>query len=107
MDAGRLNQSLILQRKSVTRDAMGGEVITWVDVVTVYAAAEPIRGNKYVALQQSESEISIMFTIYYRADIDATWRVKWRGTPYELDGPPIDPNGANQWLEIFCRTAQT
>lgn len=107
MDAGRLTSKLTLKQKTVTRDSAGGEVVTYVTRATVAGAAEPLRGREYIALQQSQSDLSVRFTIYFREDVGADWRVGWRGREYEIDGEPIDVDGRRNWLEIMCRSAQT
>jgi head-tail adaptor len=41
MQAGKLREYVTLQEKSVTRDAFGGEVVTWTTVESVYAELDP------------------------------------------------------------------
>lgn len=106
MRAGRLRQRITIRRKSVTRDNMGGEVVTWVDDDPIPAEAEPIRGREYVALQQSESELEVRFRIRYQPDITPDVRVVWRSTVYELVSPAIDVGGRKREMELMCRTSQ-
>lgn len=106
MHAGDLNASLVLKRKTATRDNKGGELITYTTVATVAGKAEPIRGRQYEALQMAQSDIEIRFTIYYRTDVEADWQVTWRGQAYEIVGPPIDVLARKQWLELMARTVQ-
>lgn len=73
--AGRLNQRVTLQSKSVTRDAMGGEVITWVDVATVWADVKPLSGKALIAAQQAMSEVTASIFIRLRTDVADDWRV--------------------------------
>lgn len=106
MRAGRLRQRIVIKTKSVTRDDMGGEIVTWTSSDPIPAEAEPIRGREYVALQQSESELEVRFRIRYRTGITPDCRVTWRDTDYELVSPPIDVNGRLREMELMCRTAQ-
>jgi SPP1 family predicted phage head-tail adaptor len=106
MDAGELNAKIVLKRRSAVQSA-GKETVSYPTVATVSAKAEPIRGREFVALQQAQSEIDIRFTIYYRTDVRADWRVEWRGQDYEVVGPPIDVGARKEWSELMCRTAQT
>lgn len=106
MRAGRLRQKIVIRRKSATRDNMGGEVVTWTDDDPIPAEAQPIRGREYVALQQSESELEVKFTIRYLAGIPNDCRVIWRSVAYELVSPPIDVGGRMREMELMCRTAQ-
>jgi SPP1 family predicted phage head-tail adaptor len=107
MQAGELRNQIVLKRKVATRDSMGGEVVSYVPVVTVAAKAEPVRGRKYENLHIAGSEIDVQFTIYYREDIQPDWRVSWRGVDYDLASPPIDVGARRAMLELMCRTAQT
>lgn len=106
MDAGQLTAYITLLRKTATRDSTGGEVVTFVDHASVSAKAEPLRMREFVAMQQIESGIDIRFTIYYREDVRADWRVCWRGQEYEIVGTPIDVRASKEWLELMCKTAQ-
>jgi SPP1 family predicted phage head-tail adaptor len=104
MQAGYLDQRITLQARSASRDAMGGEVVTWADVATVWAAAEPLRGREYFAAQQVQAETQIRFRIRYRAGIVLTMRVLWRAQPYDIQAV-IDPYGRKTSLELMCSTA--
>ena len=73
MKAGKLDQRITLQAKSVTRDAMGGEVITWADQATVWAQADPLRGREYFAAKQEQSEITIRFKIRRGTSVTTAW----------------------------------
>lgn len=107
MDSGKLKNEITLKRRVSTKDAQGGAIVTYVPVATVAAAADPIRSREFVTLQTALAEIDVRFTLYYRSDVTAAWRVEWRGQDYEIVGQPIDVKGERIWMEIFCRTAQT
>ena len=104
MYAGRLDQRITLQAKSVVRDAMGGEVVTWQDVATVWASAEPLRGREFFAAQQLQDETTVRFRLRWRSGVVPSMRVLWRAQPYDIQSV-IDPNGARFELELMCATA--
>lgn len=112
MQAGKLNAEIYLLSKSATRNAVGGEVITWTVVNSdindgkLCANAKPSRGREFAQNQQIDVEIAVMFTINYREDVLSTWRVLWRGHQYEIVGQPIDVNAQKRWLELMCKSAQ-
>ena len=107
MHAGDLSSAIVLKRKSVTRAALtGNETVTYVTVATVSAKAEPLRGREFMAARQEMSDIEVRFTLYYRTDVAADWRIEWRGKDYEIVGDPIDVGARKQWLEIMARTTQ-
>jgi SPP1 family predicted phage head-tail adaptor len=83
--AGSLNQRVTLQQKSVTRNAIGEEVVTWPDVATVWAEAWPLRGREFFQAQQTQYAADVRFRLRYRADVQAAnWRVVWNSEPYDI-----------------------
>lgn len=103
MRIGRNRRRVVLQEKTFTRDAMGGEVITWVDRATVWSAVDPLRGREYLDAMQKQAEVTIRFTMRYRADVTQAWRVKWENKYYEIV-EPIDVEGRHRELQIMART---
>ena len=84
MDSGKLDQRITLQSKAVARDAMGGEIITWTDQATVWAAADVLQGREYFNAEKQQSEITIRFRIRFRSDVTSAWRVAWRAKFYDI-----------------------
>lgn len=103
MRAGQLRHRVTLQSKSVTRDAMGGETITWNDTVTnVPAAIEPLQGRERFLAQQIQPELSVRIRIRYRADVQADWRVKYGTRIFAIESPPINPEFRDRELHLIC-----
>lgn len=100
--AGRLDQRVTLQQKSVTRDDIGGEVVTWVDVATLWAAVQPVRGREYIALRAAQSDITTKITIRYRSGVTTAMRIVWNGHAMDI-AEAININGGNHTLELMCR----
>ncbi len=100
-----MSHRITLQAKSVTRDAMGGEVITWPDQATIWASAEPLRGREFFAAHQEQAEITIRFRIYYRSDITTAWRVVWETRAYDIV-QIIDLDARHREMELMARTQQ-
>lgn len=99
-----MTERVKLLEKSATRDAIGGEVITWVEQEEVWAEAEPITGREYFAAQQVEAAADIRFRLRYRDDVDSTWRVEWRGQRYDIAAPPADLDSLKRTTELTCRS---
>lgn len=101
MDAGRLDQRITLQEKSIARNAIGGEVVTWSDIATVWAAALAPRIAERFAAEQRQEEYEIKFRIRHRAGLTREHRVLWNGRPFEIVGTPEPvPPGRPVWLDI-------
>lgn len=101
MQIGRLNRRITIQSKTVTRDAYGGESISWTDVATVWAAVLPIRGREYVAIRQAGAEITTRFVIHYRSGITPAMRVVHGDANYDIV-EVINAEDANRFLELMA-----
>ena len=54
-DAGALDQRITLQARTASVDALGQGVETWVEVGTVWAKAQPLRGREFFAAGAMQS----------------------------------------------------
>ena len=84
MNAGSLTERIQLQRKSVSRDVIGGEVITWVTTATVWAAADPWRIREKVVARRNQGEAVVSFLVRAPLDVSLDKRVFWNGTGYNI-----------------------
>lgn len=100
LSAGDLDQRVTLQSKSVTRAGNGEEVVSWVDVATVWAKVGQIRGREFFAATQMQDAVDVRVNIRYRAGVTREMRLLWRGSP--LDIVSVIENGRKEWLELMC-----
>lgn len=86
MRAGQLRERVTIQRKSVTRDGFGAEVVTWPDLVTVWANVRSTDGTEGVesTVDQVVATISHSVLIRYRAGLSPAMRVVWRGKALQI-----------------------
>lgn len=84
MDPGQLDQRITLASRQVVKDEYGQAAITWINASTVYARVEALRGREYFAAAQVQQEHSLKVWIRRRDDVDATWRLTWRGEHYDI-----------------------
>lgn len=99
--AGQLNERVTLQRPVVSsRDAMGGEVITWTDVAGVWARAVPRTGREIFLADQVHAEKTVSFTIRSRTDVSAAWRLQWRDETYDIKHVLPGGHGLEEVLEL-------
>jgi SPP1 family predicted phage head-tail adaptor len=100
--AGDLRERITVQSKSVTRNSIGDEVVTWPDFATVWAQVEPLRGREFFAAAQMQSSVEVRFRIRYRSDLTVdAHRVLWRGVTYDIRSL-IDVDGRRNVLELMC-----
>lgn len=102
LNAGDLDQRITLQQRSTGTDVLGQVSRTWVDVATVWAQAQPVRGREFFTESGAAARADVRFRIRYRADVTAEWRVQWRGQPYVLVAAPMDVLGKKTTLEMMC-----
>lgn len=101
MRAGELNERVDLQKKSVTRDALNAEVVTW---VTIYlrepAKVEAITGREVHAASQLHAAMTLRVTIRVKPDVNAEWRALWNGEPLSIGA--VLPVPARDRLTLLC-----
>jgi SPP1 family predicted phage head-tail adaptor len=100
--AGLLTQRITLQSRNSGVDVLGQASGSWSTVAEVWARARPLRSRELFAAGQIQNLTDVEFAIRWRADVRSTWRVLWRGQPYDITGEPIDVDGQQQWLEILA-----
>lgn len=100
MKAGALDQRVTLQERSVTTDDYGQDAIVWVDIATVWAQCQALRGREFFAAAQTQQEQTVKVRIRYRAGIDQKCRLVWKGVSHDITG--VIPVGTNEMLEIMC-----
>ena len=100
MNAGRLDQRVTLQQKSVTRAANGEEVVSWTPVATVWAEVRQIRGKEFFAAAQMQDATDVRVRIRYRAGVTRDMRLLWRGA--SLDIVAVIELGRKEALELMC-----
>lgn len=90
LPAGTMRQRIKPQYKTVTRNAIGEEVVTWNDLVTttadhaIWAEVWPLKGREFFAAQQTQYAADVRFRIRYRSDITREHRVLWNSEPYDI-----------------------
>ena len=99
VDPGELKERVILQSRSVTKDAYGQDTITWISTATVWARVRPVHGREFFAAAQVQQEQTVKVVVRYRTDVQPTWRLVWQGRAHDITG--VIPIG-REWLELMC-----
>lgn len=100
--AGKLRHRVTFQRLVDGQDAYGQPVQTWTDVVTVWAAVEPIRGREYFAAAQVSSEVTTRIRVRYQPGMTPDMRVRFGARVYGIISV-IDPEERHQELQLMCK----
>ena len=98
-----LNQRIRIERRDKSTNSRGEVTYDWVEVVTVWASANPLRGRDYFAAAQTQSEVMTRFRIRYRTGLDSSMRVVWKGGYYDIKGQPIEVDGERVWIDLMCK----
>jgi len=102
MPAGTYRHRITLRESTATgRDAAGGEILTWSDVATVWAAVEPISGREYFAAQQVNAETTHRIKMRYRPGVHSKMRVLFGSRTFDIESV-IDPEERHVELHLMC-----
>jgi SPP1 family predicted phage head-tail adaptor len=106
MRAGLLRHRIKLQSRRRTRDAVGGDVLSWFTEATVPAQVQPLQGREYTAAQQTQSEVEVRFVIRYFRRLQADWQLVWENQRYEIVSI-IDVNGLHEEVQLMAKSVKT
>lgn len=67
-NAGDLRRRLTIQQRDTAQDALGGQLVTWRDVVAVWGSIVPLSGRELELAQARYSEVTHAVSIRYRAE---------------------------------------
>ena len=78
MNPGRMNQKIILVKKTVVHDEMGGEQVKWVDYAKVWAEVLIGSGREFYGAKKVNTELSGIIKIRYTPGINKfDYRIKY------------------------------
>lgn len=101
--AGKLIHKVCIEKKIVSRDTAGGEIVSWIPFTYQWASIEPLIGKEFFAAQQWQFTASHKITIWYRAGIDPkTMRITWGSRVFNFSAPPLNTEERNIELVIYC-----
>lgn len=106
MRAGRLRDRIDIERNTPTNNSKGEQVESWAVVhADVPAHINPVKGRKFYAAQQLNSELTVEISFRFVSGLLARDRIKDRltGTYYEMVAPPINDDNRSRELTCMCR----
>jgi SPP1 family predicted phage head-tail adaptor len=105
MRAGRLRHLIQIQAKSVTRNSLGEEIVTWTTVHTCWAAIEPLSGQELLRAQAESAEMDVRIVIRWREGIKPEMRVIWAeqgGHTYNIRAV-VNARTAQRDTQLMCQ----
>lgn len=108
MRAGRLRNRVVIQCKTVVKDAYGAETITWATVGTYWGAVEPLRGREFMEQKADGAELSTRIVIRYQGStaIKPEYRATWNGHLYDIQSI-VEVDSRHRELQLLCREVLT
>ena len=88
---GALDERITIKQESETPDGGGGATVALVDVGTVWAQVEPVRGQERVIADQERGVTTYRITVRNDGDgaaITEAMTIVWRSTTLNVTGAP-------------------
>ena len=103
LSAGRLDQRVTLQQKTVARGALGGHQETWATLATVWAESRDMSGKEIFNAKAMGSEATQMITIRFRTDVTPDMRVLFAdGSVARIEW--VRHVTRREYMELYCLT---
>lgn len=109
MNPGKLNRKIVIQARTVTKDATGSRVETWADSANAWAEIVKQTGKETVPADADRNSDSRQFRIHYRsfligADATTKYRILYQYRFYDISG--IEEEGVKNKMLISATATQ-
>lgn len=101
MRIGTLRHRITIQNKTTIKDTVGQEKETWVDLATVWASIEPLKGREYFAAHAVNAENTIKIRIRYYPGLKPTHRIKYGTRIFDIQSV-INVDERNIEMILMC-----
>lgn len=99
--AGKLRNSIIIERETDTPNDSGGQDIVWATYKSLKAFIKPKSGTERVRGMKLESPLTHSIFIRYTADILPDDRVNFDGRYMQIRAV-VNIEERNRWIELSC-----
>lgn len=103
MRSGALRHRITFQTEAGNRGLSGDTKFQWTDHCTVQAEYITTGSRALFAAQQLHSEVTGMFRLRYRPDVNAAMRIMFSGKIYSISAV-VNVNERNQELNVMVST---
>lgn len=90
-----------MQRKAVSQDSYGAEVVAWAEFAAVWAGVKPLQGREFWSVQGEQGEGSVEIVIRYLAGVKVEDRVVAEGRTYDIEAVTWDER--QREMVLMCR----
>ena len=108
MSSGRFTRKIQLQRATKTRDARNAPVLTWSNLIQMWAERTDVSAGERSRAQEVGADVTTRFVIRHNATVDnlsATDRIVYDGKTYNITGVREVANRRDRLIEIDAVTA--
>jgi SPP1 family predicted phage head-tail adaptor len=91
-----------IEEKSVVRDAIGGETITWSEYDVVWGSVEPLRGREFAEAERAGAEVTTRIVIRFRSGVVPEMRATEGGNTYDVLSV-VNVEKRDREMELLCR----
>lgn len=102
LDPGELVHRITVEYPKYSQNTETGERQTkWsVFASDIAAKVSPLSAKEFIAAQATQSRVSARILIRYRPGLDASMRIKHRGTIYNIEGILPDNESGLEWITL-------
>lgn len=110
LKAGSLRHRVLLENRTVARDELGGEIVTWVPVTTlagdgnVWANVLFKSGMETLRTDAIVATLKASIRIRFRSDLAPTARATYNGQVFDILAAMPDPDTGRDYLDLACET---
>jgi SPP1 family predicted phage head-tail adaptor len=104
LGAGDLCERVTIQTATVTRDDYGGEVLTWTNTATVWAAVRERGGREPVIADRPVMIVNYEVTMRSGVTVTHQNRLEWRGKHLNIE--TITPQPRDGLMVLRCLEAE-
>lgn len=98
---GRMDRRITLRYPVASRNAAGESINQWVEVSPIWANWLPQGGREFRSAQARHADVTGIFRIRHRTDVDQTWRLLHGDDLFEVIVPEVV--GRRDYLDLICR----
>ncbi|HNS47020.1 MAG TPA: phage head closure protein [Bacteroidales bacterium] len=93
-----MDRKIVIQRATVSRDAHGGEVLTWADYKTRWAEVQYAGGAEGQAANKETASLTVVFRFRHISDLTEKDRISYDGKYMDIVG--IIPEGRKHFQTV-------
>ena len=102
---GELRERVAVQRRTNTRDSIGGLVESWATLSTVWASVAPKSAGEQYRREQIQASADWTVTVRYDTRFLPTDRISWRGRTFQIVAVE-NPDLVRRFMQLSCKELQ-